>query len=417
MARFLTSLVVATLCGTLSAEEIPLKYEPNRKKDRFEVLQLLRDGAPIPLRQQETFADYFNFYILPPFAMPQKQDVLPQERSKIRTYFATAKIGVPYDELSKLVMNYMREVILKNPRIKSQVARYNAVLVIGDLNAFEGNSTGGKYAKPLPEALPVLVDLLKDEKQPAYIHVAAIVGIQRHAAMNSVYPIEQAAKGAIAQLMLKLLQQSDPPATSSASGHAYLRATAAEILAQINDPGINDALLAAIQQALDEPDAPRSMKMALCGSIGMVEIPKPTKVDLAQLAGSVGRASIVACEQELERSRELELERQQAVDPDRRRIGYFLHQAELAFDGLPGKHGGLTTGAEGTPNGSLIAGFGKEFAKLVKEIENLGNAGFIDRDEMQAKLADLKAALPKQAKAARVPSDVAQKERAAAASK
>jgi hypothetical protein len=416
MARLLPSLMVAALCGTLAAEDVPLKYEINRKKDRFEVLQLLRDGTPIPRGQQEKFAGYFNFYILPPFAMPQKQDELPQERNEIRKYFATAKIGAPYDELNKLVMNYMLEVILKNSRVKSHVARYNAVLVVGDLNAFEGNSAGGKYPKPLPEALNVLVDLLKDERQPPYIHVAAIVGIERHASMNSVHPIEPAAKAAIAKLMMEILQKSEPPAGRSESGHAYLRATAADILAQLNDPRFNDALLAAIQKSLNEPDAPRSMKMSLCGSIGMIEVPKPSKVDLAQLAGGVGRASIEACEQELERSRELELARQRPVDPDRRRISYFLHEAELAFDGLPGKKGGLDAGAEGTPNGSLIAGIGKKFSNLVKELEDLKPDDYIDRQEMQTKLADLKAALPKQAKTARVPTDVAQKEGAAAAS-
>lgn len=415
-------LIVVSSLATLPsdpllAEDVPLKYEPKRKEDRFQVLQVLRDGTPIPVRQQELFANYFNFFVLPPFAMPQKEGELPQERGEIRKYFATGKIGMPYDELNKIVLNYMREVILKNPKIKSQVARYNAVLVIGDLNAFEGNSSGGKFPKPLPEALGVLVNLLKDEKQPSYIHVAALVGIQRHASMASNYPIEQAAKSEIAKLMLGLLEQSETPEGSSPSGHAYLRVTAAEILAQFNDSKINDALLAAIQKSLDEPNASQPMKMALCGAIAQVDVPKPSKVELAQLAGSVGRAAIEACEAELDRSEQLELERQQQFDPDRRRLGYFLRQADSAFRGMPGKNGGLTTGAEGTPNGSMVAGIGEKFAALVKELNDMKEDDYIDREEMRTKLADLKAALPKQAKTARVPANVAREKRVAEASK
>lgn len=404
-AQLIASLVIAATCSMLAAEDIPLKYEALRKRDRFEVLQLLRDGTPVPQQQQEKFTDYFNFFVLPPFAMPQKQAELPQQRAEVRKYFATAKIGPPYDELNKLVMNYMLDVILDNPRVKSQAARYNAVLMIGDLNAFEGNTAGGRYPKPLPEALSVLVEMLQDEKQPAYIHVAAIVGIQRHAAMSSSYPIDEKAKVTIAKAMLKLLQQAKPAADGSTSGHAYLRATAADILAQLNDARISDALLLAIQKALEEPDAPRAMKMSLCGTIGLVEVPKSSKVDLAQVAGSVGRAAIAACDEELERTRALELERQQAVDPDRRRLGYFLHQAELAFNGMPGKTGGLVAGADGTPSGSQIAQIGKTLSKLVKELEDLKAGDYIHRDDWQTKLAELKAALPGQPKTARVPAD------------
>lgn len=416
-ARLFASLIVAAVCGTLTAEEVPLKYEPARKRDRFEVLQILRDGTPLSQEQQPKFAEYFNFFVLPPFAMPQKETELPQQRAEIRKYFATAKIGPPYDELNKLVMNYMQAVILNNPRVKSHAARYNAVLVIGDLNSFEGGTRGGKLPKPLPEALEVLVKLLKDEKQPPYIHIAALIGIQRHAALNSSYPIEETAKITIAKAMLQLLQKSQPPATASASGHAYLRATAADILAQFNDSRVNDVLLTAIQKALEEPEAPRAMKMSLCGTVGLIEVPKTSKVDLAQLAGSVGRASIAACEEELERTRAQELERQQAVDPDRRRLSYFLHQAEVAFKGLPGKPGGLIAGAEGTPNGSQIAQFGKDFSRLVKELEDLGAEDYVSREEWQTKLAELKAALPGASKTARVPAESTRDRGVAGASK
>ena len=73
--------------------------------------------------------------------------------------------------------------IVQNKKF-SPLARYNALLMLGDLNEVEPDSAG-RGSKALPAALPILAEFLDTKKYPISdtndaLRVAALVGIQGH---------------------------------------------------------------------------------------------------------------------------------------------------------------------------------------------------------------------------------------------
>ena len=101
--------------------------------------------------------------------------------------------------------------------------KFNALLVVGELNDPE---EGGK-GKPSAAASALLVQLIKSPDGKAvkdYMKAAALVGLERHAAVPGAIPDKTRTE--LTDALIKLLEQKEPPAGRDEAAHQYLRRSA-----------------------------------------------------------------------------------------------------------------------------------------------------------------------------------------------
>lgn len=383
---------LAVIGNGVARAQAPIKQIKfaDRKKDRFAVEQLLRSEAEIPIKDEEKFDGYFQQFVLPPLANPDAD--LPAVRNEIKRNFRTAVKGLPYARLNAIVRDFANFTI-RSREVRHPACRVNAILVLGDLNEFEGE--GSKLAKPLPEALDDLVALLKMPKLPDYMRVAALVGVQRHALMSYKYPLEQNVQEEISKQMFELLAQKEPPGSRAPSAQAYLRLTAAEILGLIGNPGKNGEIAVAVVDAMNEKDAPLSMRLGMCNVIGMFKYNPAVKVDYKSAAVAVCRTLVDATQRELDRAEILSQQKQTLVDPDRRRLAYIFRQAWLAlFGDRRIKRTGIIAAATeaGRPEAETLTRLFNLVSKTLSELDN--PAAIVDSVDIADKLAAIKETLP-----------------------
>lgn len=150
--------------------------------------------------------------------------------------------------LNQLLLSTLRPLVTDSQY--HPAARFNWMLIIADLNQAELVPGNNAPEVPLPEALPLLVSVQGDDSQTDSVRLAALIGLDRHAAAGGI--------GADAQQSLvpnlqKIVNQRRPPAGRDAEVHAWFQERAKAILEKL---GVEVATPAAAPAAADGPDAP-----------------------------------------------------------------------------------------------------------------------------------------------------------------
>jgi hypothetical protein len=401
-------VLLAWLLGaapSVFAQEPITKLEfADLKKDTFAIQALLKDRVPVPPREEPKFDAYFQKYLLSAVADPRRAD-LPATRAEIRKAFRIAESGAPYDRVNNMAIDVMNFIIEKwqprNAREKRAVeaAKYNAVLVLGDLNESEG---AGRLPKPLPAALDVLIKIAKNPQYPDYLRVGALLGgIQRNASLNSTHPLPADAKEEISKLAYEQLQQKKCPESRTPQAHAWVRRSAVEILAAIGDPGPNGAYVNAIVDMLNDPAVPTMSRMSLVSLLGQFKYPAKSNLNFRAAAEASCYLAVDIANRELNRVKQLNMNQQlqQIVDPSRDLLQYVFRQVEFALKGMRGGTGGLVTASQGTPHAAAVAAITARVGKIMVYLDGLGANGFVEPSDFGPLVSDLEAALPKRSTA------------------
>ena len=102
------------------------------------------------LDQEQLFDDYFKKYFFPQFTStsPGTHDNLPLLRKNLRSFLTYGKSGPPHEQLNKLTLAAMKNIV----EGKYDLAiKYNAMLVIGDLNEIDGPGKPKPYGPAFNE--------------------------------------------------------------------------------------------------------------------------------------------------------------------------------------------------------------------------------------------------------------------------
>jgi len=137
---------------------------------------------------EATFTAYFTDYYLQQFAQPDVHgatDKLPLNKLRIQlriSFFGKGKSGEPYDRLNALTFQMMREIIEKDHPID---VKYNAMLVIGDLNETELDVAAGTKLVPYSKAFDYMTRVINSRDVPDELRSAAVLGLKRQAEIDS----------------------------------------------------------------------------------------------------------------------------------------------------------------------------------------------------------------------------------------
>lgn len=365
---------VASAAAQKSAAKSAGKAEAAKAaKEAGETAKILREGAV--KENEKALAGYFgkfwkNF-------KGSGQDDLPKLRKDLRNFFKAAHAGKSaeaYQWLNDLTYTATREIIKPTSKFSTPV-KYNALLMIGELNDSEGE--GGK-AKPYSKALPLLIGFVQSDKTDDYMKVAALIGLERFASSGGV-PADKVES--LTDTLLKIVTQKDPPAGRDPAAHQYLRRSAAQVLAGLGSPGKDNRVLKAFQDIVADPNSRLTLRCETALYIGQLKYPPAAKVDLQQLANLLGTQAIEQCKSEMESAKNANR------SPSRRLLMYSLYSAK---EGLTGPY---TSSASNSDAQRAIGNIRKKLDDCLRLLDSADAEENSVPPEFEDKMAELQGVL------------------------
>jgi len=271
--------------------EVDEQTERAQRKQKIPVLRMLKNNKFAP-GQQQMFDTYYKEYALKRWGDKDYRHQLPKFRAELANELKTGKSGLVHDYLLELAMPFLLDLAKKNYH---PAVRYNAMLMIGDLNAVD-SMTVREPTVPYPDALPVLLEAVADENQIDAVKVAALLGIVRHAALGGIDPQLRN------QVVDVMLQQATTKAVAgrSAEGQAWIRAIAIEGLAALRGTNAEARIANALADIVVEKETPFLTRCAAARALGKLDYQAAVGVDPVQLATRLGQLAADACQNELD---------------------------------------------------------------------------------------------------------------------
>jgi hypothetical protein len=257
------------------------------------------------------FDAFFNTAVFPQFtlrdnifsripAKGSKGNVckLPDMRKDIKTtFYKMATSREARDRMNMLTLSAMTKIAGGNFH---PLARYNAMMLIAELN--EDEATEAPY-KP---ALRILDIAAHHKSLSDSVHVAALIGIVRHA--KSEAGLDAASKDKVTENLKTLVNESKLPAGRSREGHDWMRRRALEALVAIyakDGPPQNGSFLTVLANLLAETDSMMELRAEAAEALLHVKIIAPAKFDSAKMASGISQVAIDAYHRELDTSLQL----------------------------------------------------------------------------------------------------------------
>ena len=310
------------------------KVDEEQKKLRAQAMKILRapDFGP---GEQAVFDTYYRDYALARWSEEKNPASVGAFRKELRTDFENAKGGRVHDHLNSVVLDYMG---IRATGHYHLATRFNAMLMIGELNSVEG-----KAPVPLPAAFPVLVGAVEAPQQLDAVKVAALVGILRHLQLGAVKSPED--RKTVGDMALALAGSQRPPGRSP-DGHAWIRKLAAEILGELRAVGDNGVVATTLAGMAAEATTPFYARCSAAEALGKLDYQGAAGLDASKLAAPLGRLAVDACTAEAKAQAEAEAKPKPPTD------------LEAPFPGA-GARGVPEPGARGAPGPAGRGGPGR----------------------------------------------------------
>ena len=273
---------------------------------------------------------------------------LGKHRDELLRAANKAKSAAFRNDLQKRILSMMPRIAQMNFH---PAVRYNAMLIVGALNASEGTTMGGERTAPDPKraAMSPLIGELRNAEQIDAVRIAALIGVHRHVELDRFRrpPFSSKQKATIAEVVIPFVKSVEPPADRSFAAHNWIRRRAIEILAMLDPPDKEGAIASVFGEIFNDKKATRSLRLTAGEAIGATQLPPQSVSDPSALAAVMARFAVDACREEMVKLEELiELERR---DP---RYGSGGSESMPMMD-LPGGMGMMMGSEDFVPGGEL----------------------------------------------------------------
>lgn len=265
-----------------------LEFVADLKNKRSDVNSIF-NGDALDATQAKTIEDYFTKWFFARWTDEKEYSSIPvYRRDFLMTNLSNAK-GKVREHLLQVTLKLMTSLAKGD---YAPVVRVNAALLIGDLIS-QRASTGGAADVPYALALPVLVDLVRDDKQIQSVKIAAMQGIVRHATLG--VPAGDVRTALVA--FLTSLVSTAPAANQQAQAQDWIRAEAAEALGALGEVGPNGSAAIALGRLAGDTLAALSARVAAAEALGKLDYQAAgaPKVDPIPLATALGQVALAEC--------------------------------------------------------------------------------------------------------------------------
>jgi hypothetical protein len=222
---------------------------------------------------------------------------LPKLRKQLRYDLAIAGRGdvrTAHDRINVLALEHLPAIV--SDRAFHGGTRYNALLMLGDLNGAEERLNPATPAEPLKQVLPLLVDWIElpsaEPGTPDIIPLGAMIGILRHAQLGIA---DEALRLRSLQAAVQLAGQQQPPENRSSEGHDWLRRRALHLIAWLAKPGAtaaDDEACTLVWKTID--DSSGSLKLQVEAALAFSLLAPRMPADRWDAAQTLGRLTRLA---------------------------------------------------------------------------------------------------------------------------
>jgi hypothetical protein len=298
--------------------------------------------------QRSLFRGFFVSYLYPMMTTEEGLKTLGKERQDLLRDLMVAKNPDAHKEVVDFTIPLMAKIV-RDKEYRPQ-ARYNAMLILSNLNDVEPNNIGTTPTLPEPAkaALPIILEQYQKSDRDE-IKLAALLGLARNLEWDNYKqtPMPPAGRNAIIKELTILAEMKEPPAGREADVHLWMRRRAVEGLAAACITKADAEIAAVVERLLrDETDA-TSLRLAVAAAMGRMSLQAPAKIDAVATAKELGFLALKACDVELTRA---ETYRKEELEHQARLAGSYQGEAGYAA-GPGGMPGGPGRGMGETPGG------------------------------------------------------------------
>jgi hypothetical protein len=254
------------------------------------------------------FENWYTMYFFRAFTKLDELDELPEKRDQLKKELRSARDPGVRQKLLELTFSWMRGFATSQKFNFHPAVRFNALLMIGDLNANE--KTSQQSENPLPEALDVLLAEFRRPNQTDTMKIAAMLGILRHAQLDWTRPaadrIKTPQRIELINAMMTLVDAAEPPPTRSEAGHVWMQRRAIHVLAYLGAVGPINEVNQALERIVGDPNYEVALRCTAASALQQIN---PTaaqreKFDTVNVSLNLGALAAQVTRDELDRIEE-----------------------------------------------------------------------------------------------------------------
>jgi hypothetical protein len=242
------------------------------RERRNEVKDGLRDGE----FNRDAFDKWYLGYEFPTLTLytPEAlQDLYEGRKRLIKEDLERATNDAVRAHLVDIAYKFFTEVASEDYH---PAVRYNAMLIVGELNKEEANRSGSDQTAPVPAtgALGFMIKEYKNPDQIDAVRLAALLGINRHVQLEIQSDrtlIPQAELQEIRTLALDLVKTREAPAGRRQDGHDWMRRRGLEILSWLAAGKLDQEIVDEIIARLSDSDENRGVRAEAALALNIVE--------------------------------------------------------------------------------------------------------------------------------------------------
>jgi len=350
-----------------------------------EVLRLLRNASTLDDAGKSRLDQWYKNYFFRLFTTEENWGKLTEFRTQlVDRDLRGAKNKAASDHVTNLTLALMTR--FAQGQDLHPAVRYNAMLIIGDLNAVERGARGADgrptaAPDPLPAALNILITEYKSPTQIDGVRLAALLGILRHAQLDLARPanrrIPAQTKQALVAEMLGLVN-APPPAGRTPEGHVWMQRRGIEILGALEAVGQDPAVGAALESIVANDQAPMSLRVTAAEALGRWAPTGKAAIDIATVSRQLGALAGAVFKQELSKIDELK-----ESEELKEQIRTLLATANMGFTNTMSYGSESEYGAEAGYGGSSDPSYGAMMMQGMNS-SSYGNYGSSDMEAMMS---------------------------------
>lgn len=271
------------------------------------ILDILRnDSWPLDAQQRNELDRWLKLDF---FAVMTRRDHLDQWVPRRQDFENRLMKQVRTPQMREFVIGITRQVNEAIVRGNFHpVARYNAMLWLGDLNTSDPVMFGDpRPAVPMIEMLRFMLDELTNPQQIDPVRVAALAGVGRHVRLDRHLPagsrrlVGNAAETMIVNAMLGLAEAKEPPEGRSPEAHAWMQRRAIEILGMLGSTGQGNRVVTVLEQTAGDDSLPIAVRCSAADALGKLNYPANIQINAPEIAKRLGSIAVLACREEIKR--------------------------------------------------------------------------------------------------------------------
>lgn len=247
---------------------------------------------------QQVFESWYREYVFPAMASRQHLGEIYQHRKELANDLQRAADSETHQFLRELAYEEASQRVTGNYH---PAVRFNAMLIIGNLNQVELKRAERLPPVRLPQAFDFLLDELQKPDQLEVLQLGAMLGIERHLRLVRERPQDQPIPGAqkaeVVDLMQAMASETSPPDERTQEVHTWLRRRALEVLGTVGQVGEDREVFNLLVDLVSDPDEPTALRCTAARVMAGLDY---TEVDVsdvkpAETAQKLGALAVQAC--------------------------------------------------------------------------------------------------------------------------